>query len=373
MFFNNQEKASKDKYINQLRAIGSLSNLFSESECPYIYYRVMERLFCNAFDAEDLSRSDVSSDAKIKTLGIGLKTFLLGNNKTFQKIAEFNHDRPLYESLKPREKIIRICSLRNRRLELTEDLHGLTNAIYHCLLRDKEKLLLYEEAMDKIDVSKIRNIISRSNTISFEDNHHEYSFSLSKSTLMKRFITYTPIFEFEVKIIKDPIELLTRILNELKDEQQSKSHIIETIYLPLYGRNRTVYEKSGLNQWNAGGRARHPNEVYIIIPKKIHEISPNFFPNREKHFNLKLPSGVSISAKVCQANSKALMSQKNKELGEWILRKVLKLPEDKIVTYEMLQEIGIDSVRIDKIDNENYEINFASINSYEDYIENSIS
>lgn len=63
------------------------------------------------------------------------------------------------------------------------------------------------------------------------------------------------------------------------------------------------------------------------------------------------------------------MSYSNKELGNWILRDVLKLEEGKLLTYERLQILGIDSVRIDKINNELYEINFAKNGSYDNFID----
>lgn len=63
------------------------------------------------------------------------------------------------------------------------------------------------------------------------------------------------------------------------------------------------------------------------------------------------------------------MSYSNKELGNWILRDVLKLEEGKLLTYERLQIFGIDSVRIDKINNELYEINFAKNRSYDNFID----
>jgi hypothetical protein len=66
---------------------------FSESDIPYLYYRVAEKVFCRAFEAEDLSRSDVSADAKKDGLGIGLKTFLAGNNKTIKKILRSSKRR----------------------------------------------------------------------------------------------------------------------------------------------------------------------------------------------------------------------------------------------------------------------------------------
>ena len=126
-------------------------------------------------------------------------------------------------------------------------------------------------------------------------------------------------------------------------------------------------KKSGLNQWNAEGRARHPNEAYIPIPVDIHKNHPSFFPDRDTLFSLILPNGHTMKSKVCQDNSKALMSFSNRELGQWILRDVLNLKENKLLTYDKLQILGIDSVRIDKIDEQEFEINFAKIGSYEDF------
>ena len=62
------------------------------------------------------------------------------------------------------------------------------------------------------------------------------------------------------------------------------------------------------------------------------------------------------------------MTNPNKALSDWLLRKVLKLKEGEILTYERLMLIGIDSVRIIKIDNKNYKIDFAKINSFENLI-----
>ncbi len=58
----------------------------------------------------------------------------------------------------------------------------------------------------------------------------------------------------------------------------------------------------------------------------------------------------------------------NKSLGQRLLRDVLKLKQGELLTIEMLEQYGIDSVRIDKIDAENYEINFAPIYSYDDFM-----
>ena len=135
MFYSNQTNFEKSNYKKYLSVVGGLSHLFSESKTPYLYYRAAEKIFCNAFNAEDLSRSDVSADAKKNRIGIGLKTFLAGNHKTFQKVAEFNSDRPNYIHLKGKELIREIARLRNIRIRFTEKTHNIDRSIYHSIIR----------------------------------------------------------------------------------------------------------------------------------------------------------------------------------------------------------------------------------------------
>ncbi len=373
MFFESQSPKQKTEYQDFLKIAWCLSNLFSDSDIPYLYYRIAEKVFCRAFEAEDLSRSDVSADAKKGNLWIGLKTFLAGNHKTFQKVAEFNSDKSLYEWLEPKELVKRISELRNERIEFTKNVHGLETSIYHCVIREKGRFLIYEESMDKIDLAKIKDVKVNSWSISFSDWGHDYSFLTSKSTLTKRFLTNPIIFDFPVEILENPLEELNKLLVKGWLVFEKEVVIKETIYLPLYGSNQLVFEKSGLNQWNAWGRKRDPNEVYVPIPAEIHKSFPTFFPNRETSFNLKLPNWQIMRSKVCQDWGKALMSYSNKELWQWILRDVLKLNEWELLNYEKLQHLGIDSVRIDKISDEDFEINFSASWSYEDFKNNFLS
>lgn len=369
MFFNSQNKYQQDEYQKFLKIVGHLSNLFSESTTPYLYYRIAEKIFCKAFEAEDLSRSDVSADAKKFNIGVGLKTFLAGNHKTFQKVAEFGGDKNLYENLSTHEKILKIAELRNTRIDFTQRVHALENSIYHCVIRDSGKFMIHEEQMHFIDTVNIKNIKTNKGSISFDDGLEEYSFLTSKNTLAKRFLTDKIIYEFPIEILENPLDVLSQCLSNIHSPLISNEPILQTIYLPLYGRKHIVYDSSGLNQWNAKGRARNVNEAYIPVPAVIHKNYPSFFPSREQPFNLKLPNGKIIQSKICQDGGKALMSYSNRELGQWILRDVLKLNEGELLTYEKLQLLGIDSVRIDKIDNENYEINFASNGSFEIFLE----
>ena len=369
MFYNTQNHEFKQNYIESLSIIGSLSNLFSDSQVPYLYYRIAEKIFCNAFHASDLSRGDIALDASKENIGIGLKTFLKNNEKTLQKVAEFNKDRFLYENKNDINIVKIVSSLRNKRIEFAEKLSGVEKSYYHCVIREENKFHLYEESMDYIDIESITGIKKKKNSIWFNDGLHEYTFNLSKSTLLKRFNTRQYLEEFDVKILENPLEEIRSCFNNDNTLLQDGITLADIVYLPLYGRGKKVSEKSGLNQWNASGRVRNMNEIYIPIPAKVHKYSPTFFPPRDKSFNLHLPSGDILDVKVCQDNSKALMSNPNKALGQWILRDVLGLKEEELLTYNKLQDIGIDAIRLDKIDEKNFKINFVSAGSFEEYLD----
>jgi len=62
------------------------------------------------------------------------------------------------------------------------------------------------------------------------------------------------------------------------------------------------------------------------------------------------------------------MSPSNRELGIWLLRQVLSFKEGELLTYIKLQIIGVDSVRIDKISHDRFEINFVACGSYENFL-----
>ncbi len=378
MFIENQPKAQRDYYERLLKAVASLSNLFSEAPEPYLASRATESLFCKAFVAENLSRSDASADASKDRLGFGIKTFLEGNGRSMQKIAEFNSDHMLFESLPPEQKIRKIAELRNERIETTKRIFGLDDLIYHCITRTVGKIRVFETTTPLINLDEITNVrvTSRGGSIQFSDSSAEYSFNVSKSTLYKRFITENVLLEIPVRILTDPFSEIERLISEA-GLIFAPERVLPHVFLPLYstrGGTKNVPQKSGLNQWNAEPRlnskkgthaARNPDEVYIPIPIWIHRKFPGFFPDRDTPFELTLPDRNVLSAKVCQDDSKALMTNPNSALGKWLLRDVMNLSERELLTYEKLQTIGLDAVVVYKIDNEHYDIDFTRIGSYE--------
>ena len=55
-------------------------------------------------------------------------------------------------------------------------------------------------------------------------------------------------------------------------------------------------------------------------------------------------------------------------MANWLLKDVLQLKERELLTYKKLEIIGIDSVKVEKIDDENYKIYFSKIGSYENFL-----
>ena len=362
-----------DRYLKLLKCIWALSNLFSESDTPYLYYRVAENIFCEAFSAINLARSDCTADAKLHNIWYWLKTFTVNTDNSIEKIAEFNSERNLYtQYANDLEMYIKkIAELRNYRIQSTMDIHWIEHMYYHCVARFPWKFSLHEEEMNFIDVENIRwikKIGKNGNVIVFNDNINEYRFNISKSTLLKRF-TISPVITFDVNMFEDPLTLIEELFesrNELLSSIDRETG--EFIMLPLYWGNHIVYPKSWLNIRNAWWRNRNINEVYIPIPSIIHQRYPHFLPEQSVPFDLHLPNWDIISAIVCQQWWKALMSNPNSILWERLLRTVLHKNEWELVTYEDLENIWVDSVELYKRDWEYY-INFKSLWSYDEFIQ----
>lgn len=374
MFYENQPIEQRENYKNMLRVIGSLSRLFSESDTPYLYYRCHENIFCEYLKAYNLSREDCSADATKDNFGIGLKTWVGTDN---QKVAEFNKLKSTYMNLEPYEMICKIAEYRNERIRVTKNLHGIKDMIYHIVKRIPHAMEIYECAFDAIDIDNIKldNKKSTDTNIYFTDGNHEYHFNISKSTLYMIFEDMELLDSFDVEILANPYECLEDIANVYeKTKPPIKVAKQAQLCLRLYTIDRTtkekvVQERSALNQWNANGRRRDANEIYISYPAEDRERSEGFFPPRDEPFDLMLPDGKIIQAKVCQDGGKAIMSNPNSALGKWLLRDVFELPEGTKVTYEMLKIFGIDSVLFTRINSKLYSIDFTEIGTYERLLE----
>ncbi len=359
-------------YLKLLSAVSKLSGLFSESAVPFINYRVAENIFCRSFNANNLSRSDTAFDADLNSVGIGLKTFISKNNNSTEKVAEFNSLSRDLKNYQGKNLALKLGEYRNERIDLANRVYDIKSSLYHIVARREKELLLFETNYNQIDISNIHSVKENKASLQFEDGHNFYSFNYSKSTLFRKFIIPQNAFRLPIDIIEDPYTLLLDLFssNDFKSATDKLIKGENYVILPLYGiknKEKFVFEKSGLNQWNAGGRKRDMGEIYIPIPSIIHKEYPNFFPERDEHFNLEIPTGKVFEAKVCQDNSKALMTNPNKALSDWLLRKVLQLKEGELATIKKLDKLGFDSVIITKNRSGNFKIDIMKTNAYNEF------
>ncbi len=353
-----------------LSAVSKISGLFSESAVPFINYRVAENIFCRSFDAGNLSRSDTAFDANYNSVGIGLKTFVCNGNSSTEKVAEFNSLSRILKDFKGKDLALKLGEFRNDRIHLANRVYDIKNSLYHIVARKEKELLLYETDYNIIDIANIHSVKDNKASLQFEDGNNLYTFNYSKSTLFRKFIIPQNAFRLPIDIIEDPYSLLLELFEENKNLKTATDKLVKGenyVILPLYGiqkKEKFIFERSGLNQWNAKGRKRDFGEIYIPIPAELHKNYPNFFPNRDQDFNLEIPTGDVFSAKVCQENSKALMTNPNKALSDWLLRKVLQLKEGELATMEKLEKLGFDSVIIIKEDNNNFKIDIMKTDTF---------
>jgi hypothetical protein len=375
-FYIEQSTEEQCKYYERMLALmASLSNLYSENTKPFLNSRIAENLFCRYLGAENLSRGDITADAKKNNIGIGIKTWI---DTRYQKIAEFNKLKPTFERLSDEDVILKIAEYRNERIDFTMRVQNLDSLIYHCTERVESKIFILESPMDKIDISQISSISRNRNTITFTDGISKYAFNTSKSTLYKYFDVMEKIRDIPVDIIVDPYDLLEqKILGDSTNVNNLNDILLDRVYLPLYSKTnekgKFVPEKNNINIRFANGRTRNKYEVGFPIPSKFRNVHPNFFPSRDESFNLYLPNGTVLCAKTCQSEGKSLMSNPNNALGHWLIDDVLAISPDTLITYEMLELYGVDSVEIEKrydVDKNirYYKINFAVIGSYERFM-----
>lgn len=346
----------------------------SDSAVPFINYRVAENIFCRSFEANNLSRSDTAFDADYNSIGVGLKTFISKSDNSTEKVAEFNSLSRDLKNYKGKELALKLGKYRNERIDLANRVYNIKSSIYHIVARREKELLLFQTDYNKIDIANIHSVKSNKASLQFEDSQNFYSFNYSKSTLFRKFIIPQDSFRLPIDIIEDPYSLIIDLFSR-KDYKSSTSTLIKGVnyvILPLYStalKIKQVPQKSGINQWNGKPRPNQERrgfgEIEIRIPSKIHKHFPDFFPNRDEHFKLKVPTGEEFGAKVCQDNRKALMTNPNKALSDWLLRKVLLLEEGEPATIEKLDRLGFDSVIIIKDQNGNYKIDIMKTGSYE--------
>lgn len=402
-------KVDIEKYSNLVGYVSKLSALFSDSQNAAIDSRFVEKLFCKLTQSRDIARKDVSFDAVFgPDSGVGIKTFIAGSSsqtKT-EKVAEFAKDATagVFLGLTNEERAHKVTQLRNMRMKSDSAELGLSleSSFYHCLVRKPEVAFVHEETYSLIEANSIIPTSSLGKPVDafattgighvyFSDGINQYTYNVSKNVLMKKFDL---IKGYNSVAIQTPIDFdIWRMLlgPEVGNESNLDLPLVrpkqdQFVVLPLFSTqsidNKQVASKSGINQWNAGGRDRKFGEAYIPVPSLVHKLSPGFFPGRDVNFTLLLPNGQQVLAKLCQDGSKALMSSPNDVLCNWLFASIdgsievaeRRLSNHNAYTYEDLRTIGKDSVRVIRTPNgiTEYRLELAPIGSFEEFLENDL-
>lgn len=412
----------ESRYESLIKAIGSLSGLFGDGVNANIHYRTVERLFIYTTKAKDLTRKDKVFDAlvgKSFEIGVGIKTFALQNKGVKSKMEKVQELTRIAGSghldrLPPEKLVRRVSEIRNKSIRSDSNQFGvdISKSIYHCLVRLGDAAYIHEQPYPLIDLENLLPANSRGkvlrrwnkaksrSTIHFFDGKHHYSYHTSKNTLSMRFefpnllharrldMTRIP----DIWDVLDSGQFFSALTDQppkitgkpLKKSTSMGKPGVDYVVLPLYtlrNEGKKVEKKSGINFWNAGGRKRKYGEAYIPVPKAVHDAAPGFFPRVGNYFLVQLPDRTSpVRASLCQENGKALMSEKNNELCQW-LYKVLdpyisedafKLPpKRKPFEYNDLVEIGSDCIVVTKIQSSpsaTFSIELGALGDYEEFL-----
>lgn len=390
----------KTEYIEFLKIFGALSGLFKDNQegnnarKPYLYYRNHEQLFAKVFAVEDLTRKDSAFDALASwqndRVGIGLKTWIHSKDLTFQKVAEFNKLAPtvidpLIKEGTPEDVVRKVAELRNERIMLDKRLYNTNREVYHFITRDDNVMNIIETTYDFIDIDSIELIKSDDKTYTFKDKFNKYKFYRSKSVLLEEFDASNKevILQIPIKQFDNPFELIKMI----QIPSDTTEVVYDEIYLPLYQDTKDgmfVSDCSGVNirhskpKTKGSDKPRPEYEIEVRISTWIHRVFPRFFGidafnNDEIHndklndFDLILPDGRVLRGRIKQANGKSLQTNPQNDLGKWILKDVLGLSNKEVVTVELLETLGIDSLKITKIDNKHFKITVAETGAYEKF------
>lgn len=407
-------------YEDYLQLSAALSRLFSDTPKggPHIDPKWLERLFCEAFELQNIAGKSTSFDAlqlraESDRVGVGLKTFLMHNwSPKFEKIAEFNKafTEQAWDLSDSDALVRRVSDLRNVRVLSDAREYGVDplKSIYHCVgrasVKGTSKLLVFEEPYPLIAVNNLELVDGKSrNAVEFRDGSNIYKFAPSKSVLYKKFgcSLAGASGEISANIIDDPFaELLKWYRGRspngdtpspsgspsvplLADSAIAPAQGVpgkDYVVLPLYSTReksaKSVPERSGLNQWNAGGRVRdfgvsHGKpfgEMYIPVPAPIRQYFRSFFPSRDEQFMLIVPTGEKLIASLCQQGEKALMSNPNKALSSWLFSILGFTPKAGMpLSYKDLYRVDKDAVRIDKLSDGRYTIRLCPLGAYESF------
>ncbi|MED3801625.1 NgoFVII family restriction endonuclease [Lysinibacillus xylanilyticus] len=153
---------------------------------------------------------------------------------------------------------------------------------------------------------------------------------------------------------------------------------VQYIDIPLTIRGGDTPPKSGIN-WGHNGRnglrqsTRTGNEAYLSISNQVHKERPNFLPQRGEKILILTDDEKMFVCVVAQEHRKAIQTCDNNSILGAYIRERIDVPSGTYVETKDLIRYGRDSIRLSKIHEGLYVLNFDSqltLNNCEEYLWN---
>ena len=151
--------------------------------------------------------------------------------------------------------------------------------------------------------------------------------------------------------------------NLLTDE--TAKYELDYIDIQLTIRGGDTPPKSGIN-WGHNGRnglrqpTRTGNEAYLSISKQVHKEHPNFLPQRGEKILILTDDEKMFVCVVAQEHRKAIQTCDNNSILGAYIRERIDVPSGSYVETKDLIRYGRDSIRLSKIHEGLYVLNFDS-------------
>jgi hypothetical protein len=197
------------------------------------------------------------------------------------------------------------------------------------------------ELLAQVDYENVEEVFQVANIILCTDPNVENEIHFYHVTVHRRSRTN----DIEIALQDEDIEI-------------ANLHHLSYVDLPLLlDHDTAIHERAGLNWGQRPGR--EPNQAYIPVPTPFNRQHPDFFPPLEQSFTMLTDDGQQLICKMAQANRKAIHTTENNSIMGRYFRNRLSVPLGTRVDAQDIVRYGRTSVRVYKIDNETYFLDFA--------------
>ncbi|WP_426355467.1 restriction endonuclease PLD domain-containing protein [Exiguobacterium sp. R-39] len=207
-----------------------------------------------------------------------------------------------------------------------------------------------KEVLVEVTFSNVEEIFTDLNVIQCNSPHVEEAITFYSAS-PRRITTQVPVLIDEprgIENVQTTIEVLSTPTNTYSDY----------VDLSLLNRNTgEVPERSGLNWGQREGRDH--NQAYLSVPLSIHNGNPDFFPPSVVPFVVITDDGESLICVMAQQNRKGIQTRESNSIMGAYFRRRLGMESGAFVTVADLRRYGRDSVRIYKIDEETFYLDFG--------------